>query len=347
MGPITARGALLTAITCSLALVACGGGDEKAAGLSGSRPESPKKFSQNFERLTGVSVRPMPGELFGTRLQVAGEPDRYVRYGVYSFVWTTDEKKKERLIGKGETDDDGIHWQRTGSSYTAVKPFGPNLVLRWVGRRSRKVTPQFERLERVVKAAVEGDSSSLPEGERPCRAVGLDPLEGKTGECSLAGIPTKFVNAGDTLSTPALDAQVLGMESVDELRFKGLVPIRASGRFVIIQYKARNKSPHPIRFLHPQLRIGSDLVPQDEDTAFLLPRSRDLPLPPGEEVEVRAAFDLGDSQDVREGAFVLPAEREGRTEPSVDLAQGWIRMRDAEDKLPKAPKGGDQATPQG
>ena len=339
--------ALLTAIACSLALSACGGGDEKAAGLSGSRPESPKRFSQNFERLTGVSVRPMPGELFGTRLQVAGEPDRYVRYGVYSFVWTTDEKKKERLIGKGDADEDGIHWQRTGSSYTAVKPYGPNLVLRWVGRMEKKVNPQFERLERVVEAAIEGDSSSLPEGERPCRAVGLDPLEGKTGECSLAGIPTKFADAGDTLSTSVVDVRVLGMESVDELRFKGLVPIRASGRFVIVQYKVSNTSPHPIRFLHPQIRIGSKLVPQHEDTAFLLPRSRDLPLPPGEEYEARAAFDLSSSQDAREGAFVLPAEREGREEPNGDLAQGWIRLRDAEDKLPKPPKGGDAAVPQG
>ena len=342
----TLRGVLLA---CALALGACGGGgDEKAAGLSGSRPESPKRFSQNFERLTGVSVRPMPGELFGTRLQVAGEPDRYVRYGVYSFVWTTDEKKKERLIGKGSADDDGIHWQRTGSSYTAVKPFGPNLVLRWVGRREKKVNPQYERLERVVNAAIEGDSGSLPEGERPCRAVGLDPLKGKTGECSLAGIPTEFANAGDTLSTPAMDVQVLGMQTEDELRFKGLVPIRpSSGRFVIVQYKVRNKSPHPLRFLHPQIRLGRELVPQDEDTAFLLPRSRDLPLPPGEEVELRAAFDMSESQDPREGALVLPAEREGRDEPTTELAQGWVRLRDAEDKLPKPPKGGDAATPQG
>lgn len=347
MGRTTPRGTLLAALACTLALPACGGGDEKAAGLSGSRPKSPNRFSQNFERLTGVAVRPMPGELFGTRLQVSGEPDRYVRYGVYSFVWTTDEKKKERLIGKGPADDAGIHWQRTGASYTAVKPYGPNLVLRWVGRRERKVTPQFERLSRVVQAAVEGDSSSLPDGERPCRAVGLDPLKGKTGQCSLAGIPTVFANAGDTLSTPAMDVEVLGMETADELRFKGLVPIKPSGRFVIIQYKVRNESDYPIRFLHPQIRLGSELVPQNEDTAFLLPRSRDLPLPPGEEVELRAAFDLSAGQDAREGALVLPAEREGRDEPTNDLAQGWIRLRDAEDKLPKPPKGGDAATPQG
>jgi len=335
--------ALLVATVTSLALASCGGddGDEKAAGLSGARSESPRGFSRNFERLTGVSVQPMPGEQFGTRLQVAGEPDRYARYGVYSFVWTTDEKAREQLLGKGPADGNGIHWRRTGASFTASKAFGENLVMRWVGRRAKRVNPQYERLSRVVEAAVEGDSSSLPAGERPCRAAGLDPLKGKSGECSVKGIPVKFTDAGDTLSTPVLGVEVLGMESADVLRFRGLAPIRPNGRFVIVAYKVRNKSPYPMRFLHPQLWLGAKLLPENPDTAFLLPRSRDLPLPPGEEIEARAAFDVTGTEDPREGAMVLPAERDGRGDPSVDLAQGWVRLKEAESKLPKAPKGGD------
>lgn len=337
----TLRAACLPAIAAALALLACGEGDEKAAGLSGGRAESPARFAKNFERLTGVPLKPVAGDLSGTRLQVAGEVDRFVRYGVYSLVWTADDGKRERLLGKGPADGDGIRWKGTGNSYTATKPFGPRLVLRWVGRSSKQVNAQFERLSRVITAAVEGKSSSLPEGERPCRARGLDPLRGSSGECSVEGIPVTFVDAGETLSTPAVEAEVLGMETTDELRFPGLAPITPKGRFVIVAYRLTNKSRDPMRFLHPQMQLGRKLLPENPDTAFLLPRSRSLPLPPGATIEARAAFDVPETEDAGTGALVVPAEREGRNEPTVDLAQGWIRLAKAASKLPKAPKGGD------
>ena len=331
-------------IAVVLALGGCGGGqDDEKAGLSGGTAESPARFSKHFQSLTGVKLKPLPGDLYGTRLQASGE-DRFVRFGVYSLLWATNERKRKRMLGRGPADDRGIYWRRTGTSYSGAKPFGSRLVLKWVGRRSKRITPQFERLERVVEAAVEGKSSSLPEEERPCAASGLDPLKGSTGACALKGIPVTFTNADKTLSTPALEAQVLGIDTAEELRFPGLAPISPAGQFTLVAYRVTNKSPHPMRFLHPQVRVGDKLVAENPDTAFLLPRSRSLPLPPGETVEARAAFDLPASVDPREGALVLPAQRDGRAEPTVDLAQGWIRLDGAPSRLPPAPRGSKQGS---
>ena len=337
--------ACISAILAALALGGCGGGQqEEKAGLSGGTAESPTRFAKHFESLTGVSLRRVPGDLFGTRLEVSGEPDRFARFGVYSLLWTADDRKREKLLGKAPADDRGIHWTRAGTSYAGAKPFGSRLVLRWVGRTSKRITPQFERLERVVEAAVKGKSSELPEEERPCAASGLDPLEGDTGACALKGIPVTFTNAGKTLSTPALEAEVLGIDKSDELRFKGLAPITPAGEFTLVAYRVTNKSAHPMRFLHPQLRVQNKLVAENPDTQFLLPRSRSLPLPAGATIEARAAFDLPPSVDAREAALVLPAQRDGRAEPTIDLAQGWIRLDGAPSKLPPVPRGAKQAS---
>ncbi len=323
-----------------------GGGDKKASGLSGERSESPDKFAENFQRLTGVELRPMPGEQFGTRLQAAGEPDRFLRFGVYTLIWSKDDENREKLLGKGPADDDGIHWKKTGSSYTAIKSYGSRLVLRWVGRTQKSLTVQFERLSRVLEAALEGDSDSLPEGEQPCADRDLNPTKGETGECSVEGIPTTFVNADQTLSTPVADVRVHGMQDTGEFRFKGLAPITAKGRFTVVSYEVTNKSDYPLLYLHPQLQIGDKVVPENPDTAFLLPRSRSLPLPPGQTIKLRTAFDVPESLDARDGAFVLPAEREGKKDPTNELAQGWIRLEKAESKLPAAPKGTSVPTPE-
>ena len=152
------------------------------------------------------------------------------------------------------------------------------------------------------------------------------------------GIPVTFVEADDSLSVSALEAKVLGFGYVDEIRNRGVAPLRPKGRFLVVGYRVTNKSEHPIGFLHPVLRSDSGRLPESPDAAAMLPRSRDLPLPAGATLEARAAFDVDSGFDPREAAFMLPAEREGRGEPTELLSQGLIRMAKASDRLPPAPR---------
>ena len=295
---------------------------------------------KQFQRVTGVRLKPVAGDLFGTRLEVPAKPSRFERFGAYSLLWTRDDRKRELFLGRGEPDEDGIYWKRVGSSYSASKPFGERLVLRWVGRPARETTDQWDRLERAVKAALEGSLGPLDPSERPCRERGLDPLRGRTGACALNGLPVTFVEADDDLSTSAFEARVLGFGYADELRNPGVAPLRPKGRFLIVAYRVKNESDAPVGFIQPSLRIGSRTVPESPDAAAMLPRSRALPLPPGETVELRAGFDVDEDTDPREAAFVLPAERDGKREPSTLLSQGWIRMAKASPRLPRAPGAG-------
>ena len=288
----------------------------------------------------------MTGDLFGTRLQVPSKPNRFIRFGAYQLVWTKNERKRELFLGKGEPDEDGIHWTRVGTSYSASKPFGDRLVLRWVGRQGKETTPQWDRLERAVQAAAEGTLGPLQDEERPCGDEGLDPLRGRTGACSVRGVPVTFVEADDELEVPALEARVLGFGYADELRNPGVAPLRPKGRFLIVAYRVTNKSESPINFVHPELRLGRRAVPESPDAAAMLPRSRGLPLPPGATLETRSGFDVDEGVEPRSGAFVLPAEREGRADPTPLLAEGWIRLAKATPRLPKpvgAPGKGDSA----
>ena len=324
----------------AVAVAACGDGDEdkRFAGGSTGSADSPRPFVKRFERLTGVRLKIATGDLLGTRLEVPAKPNRFVRFGAYQLVWTKDESKRKLLLGKGESEDDGIYWTRAGTSYSASKPFGDKLVLRWVGRRAKETTPQWERLERAVEAAFEGTLEPLPSEERPCDAKGLDPLQGGTGACSLRGLPVTFVDADDELSEPALEARVLGFGHADRITNPGVAPLRPRGRFLIVAYRVTNESEAPINFLQAKLRIGRMTVAESPDAAAMLPRSRPLPLAPGAAVEARAAFDVDESVDPREAAFVLPTEREGRDDPSPLIAEGWIRLAKASPRLPRVPR---------
>lgn len=324
----------------------CGGdgGDERERFAAGSA-DSPRPFVRHFERVTGVRLKPVSGDLFGIRLEVPAKPNRFVRFGAYSLVWTRDERRRKEFLGRSEPDDDGIYWRHVGTSYSATKPFGERLVLRWVGRSAKKTTPQWDRLERAVQAAFEGSLAPLPSEERPCRDRRLDPLRGRTGECSLRGMPVTFVEADESLSVPALEAKVLGFGYADELRNPGVAPLRPKGRFLIVAYSLTNKSEAPISFIHPELQLGARRVPESPDAAALLPRSRALPLPPGETVVARAGFDVDETVDPRGAAFVLPAEREGTSDPSPLLAEGWIRLAKASPRLPRPPGTGRPRRP--
>lgn len=347
------RAQSLSVAFAAIALAGCGGGGDESerfatgSGDGGERlpagsADSPRPFVKRFERLTGVRLKPVSGDLLGTRLEVPPKPNRFIRFGAYQLVWTRDEGKREILLGQGEPDDDGIHWRRVGTSYSATKPFGDKLVLRWVGRRAKKTTPQWDRVERAVRAAFEGSLEPLPSEERPCRDERLDPLQGRTGACSLDGIPVTFVEADETLSAPALEARVLGFGYAEELRNPGVAPLRARGRFFIVAYRVTNRSANPISFLHPDLRISGRVMPASPDAAAMLPSSRAFPLPPGAMMEARAAFDLDESIDPDGAALVLPADRDGSTDPTPLLAQGWIRLAKASPRLPRAPGGRDR-----
>lgn len=329
----------------AVAVASCGGGDDAGerfgdaggSGGSGGSADSPRPFVKRFERLTGVRLKLVTGDLLGTRLEVPAKPNRFVRFGAYQLVWTKDERQRKLFLGSGEPDDDGIYWRRVGRSYSASKPFGDKLMLRWVGRPAKETTSQWDRLERAVQAAFEGSLEPLESEERPCRDEGLDPLQGQTGACSVRGIPVTFVEADDELSAPALEARVLGFGYTEQISKPGVAPLRPKGRFLLVAYRVTNKSDAPISFLYPELRLGGRRVPESPDAAALLPRSRALPLPPDATVEARAAFDVDESVDPRKGAFVLPTEREGRNDPSPLLGEGWIRLAEAEPRLPPAP----------
>lgn len=315
-----------------------GGGDGKRFAESAADGESPKPFVKHFQRITGVRLKPVGGDLFGTRLEVPAKPNRFERFGAYSMVWTRDDRKRKLFLGREEPDEDGIYWRRVGSSYSGSKPFGDRLVLRWVGRQRKETTEQWDRLERAVDASLKGALGPLLAEERPCRDQDLDPLEGETGACALNGLPVKFVAGDEDLETDVLEARVLGYGYAKELRNPGVAPLRPKkGRFLIVAYRVENKSDAPIGFIQPDLRIGGRRLPESPDAAALLPRSGALPLPPGATVEARAGFDIGEDIDPRKAAIALPAERDGRKEPSPFLSQGWIRLEDAPARLPKAP----------
>jgi hypothetical protein len=342
------RGASGLLVAGALALGACGGDDDGGGGGgaegSGKRfadkaAESPRPFVRQFQRITGVRLKPVGGDLFGTRLEVPPKPNRFERFGAYSLVWTRDEEKRELFLGKSERDGDGIYWRRVGSSYSASKPYGDHLVLRWVGRQEKETNEQWERLERAVEASLSGTLGPLEPEERPCGEEDLKPLSGPTGECAVNGLPVTFVEADSDLEVPALKAKVLGYEYAGQLSNPGVAPLRARGRFLIVGYRVENTSDAPISFIQPQLRTGTSTIPESPDAAALLPRSRPLPLPPGASVVSRSAFDVGSDVDPAGAAIVFPAEREGRREPSLFLAQGWIRLGKAPKDLPKPRRG--------
>ena len=351
----------ILAAFAAFAVMGCGDGNDGPGGSGGpgssgrsngsdlpdAEPaESPAEFIKQFELFTGVPLKPVKGDVSGIRLELPLKPSRFARFGAYALIWTRDDGRRKALLGRGRPDGDGIYWQPAGTSFTAVKPFGSRLILRWIGRPAKRTTAQWDRLERALEAASQGKASVLEPAERPCDDAGLDPLEGDSGECSVKGIPVTFVDADEELSTPALEARVLGVGTTGKLSSPGLAPLVPDGRFLIVAYRVVNTSPHPIRFLQPQLRSAGKTLPEYPEAAFLLPRSRALPLPPGATLEARTAFDIPSSMDPRAGTFVVPGARNGRDDPSLELHQGLIRLSKAPTRLPK-PRGSSQARPPG
>ena len=169
----------VAALGAALALGApgCGGSDQGDERERSSGPEpaaSPQQFSQRYERLTGVALDASPDGLVGTRLDAAAEPNRFARLGTYSLVWTRDRgDRKEALRGARDPGARGIRWRPSGGAWSAVKTFVPHLVLDWSAGPKRRTTPQFNRLERAVRAAYRGRLGMLEPAERPCERANL------------------------------------------------------------------------------------------------------------------------------------------------------------------------------
>lgn len=305
----------------------CAGGERDSGSKAPAGPQpaaSAKAFAQRFAALTGVRLSPSPDDLVGQRLEVPGEPNRFARLGTYSLVWTrSPSHRKEALRGARGPRRLGVRWRRSGSTWSAVKTYGRHLVLDWSAGTERRTGPQFNRLERAVRAAYLGRPGLLPRPERPCDG---NPLSEPAGACSVRGVPVTVARGDTPLDTPAFEAEVGRVQVKAELKPELLPPERARGRFVIVTYQLRTKTL--IRSLTPQLRIGRRSFDEAAASVFL-PRSRLFPLPPGALYRGSAAFDVPaeSAGEARvKGAFVLPAEIDELGDPSADLAQGWIAL---------------------
>ena len=336
------RWSALTAAALAISVVsigACGSGDEKSE-AEVKPASSPQQFADRFASISGLRLEPV-SDPFGTSLEVPDVPDRSVRYGVYSLTWTRDDDIRETMLGRGvKADADGIYWSKSTDRWHAAKPFGPRLVLDWLGERTKRRTPDWGRIERAVRAAYLGDTSVLEPAEQPCAERGLDPLRGKPGECSVEGIPVTFAAAGKPLATPALEVEVLGVDTTDEVG-PDTIPQKAKGRFVQVAYRARNTSDRPITFLQMAARLDGETVQEDLETGPLLSRSRSFPIAPGEDVEASAVFDVDPAvagQARAKGALVFASGFDDAGSLSPELTQGWVRLAGAPRRLPEPPE---------
>lgn len=333
---------LLLLLCTTLAAGGCVGGESDDRGASSREPAvTPKQFAERFALITGVRLELVPGDPFFTRPDLTNQPDRHGRFGTFSVAWSGDGRIRENLLGRGaKPGADGIHWTRVGDRWSAAKAFGPRLIVQWSGEKTKKTTPKWDRLERAVRAAHLGRVDVLPAAEQPCSERGLDPLSGDAGECGVEGIPVTFADARGPLDTPALEARVLGVQTSDTIGEELDLPERAKGRFVEVAYRLRNPGDRPIRFLRLALRLGGRTYDPVPGASVLVPKSREFPIDPGESFQTIAVFDVAADLADRareEGALVVPAATDELGDPAPDLAQGWIRLALAPDRLPKPP----------
>lgn len=346
------RGASRYRGACWIALVLAG---VAGAGCSTERegapeppaPEparSPEQFAERFEALTAVALKPVADDLYGTLFEEPEAPDRFLRFGTYTLVWSDDPDTRELFLGAEATEPEqgGIYWERVGDGYTASKPIGPRVLLQWVGGDTKETTASWDRIERAARAAYLGDDEALPAAERPCSNRNLTPLRGEPGECSVDGIPVTFGDGAAPLATPALEARALGVETAEEIGGETTIPIQPEqDAFVIVAYRVRNSGSEPIDFLRPQLRLGGRTIDEGARAEALLPESRAFPVEPGGTVEAQVAFDVDGDLAERaraRGALVLPAARDEEGTPSTEIAQGWIRLSGVSDTLPETPQ---------
>jgi hypothetical protein len=331
-----------------LLVAGCGGGDASQT-KPAPKPKvaaSAEEFAARFERLTGMQLR-AADDTFGTRLDEPDDDHLGYRISGFSYVWTGDDASRDVLL-RGSPGPGDTRWDKLGDGWSIAKSYGPRLVVSWVGAESRSSSPEWERIDRLTQAAYTGDESALEPEERPCPRL---PLSGDGGPCSVDGIPVTAVDGRDELVTGAVEASVTGMSASREIGVDGsaLPPKQASGTWVVVAYRLRNAGTKPIQYLRTALRIGDETFPEDAGASVYLPRTRPMPLAPGAEVEAEAAFDVPASLAARahrEGALILPAERDELGDPNIDFAQGWVRLATVPDSLPDlAPPAPEQPPP--
>jgi hypothetical protein len=319
-----------------LLVAGCGGG-EAPAEKPAPKPKaaaSASEFADRFERLTGMPLR-TGDDTFGTRLDEPDEDHLGYRISGFSYVWTRDDGSRDVLL-RGSPGPGDTRWDKLGDGWSVAKAYGPRLVVSWVGADSRAVSPEWERIDRLTHAAYTGDDSVLAAEERPCPRL---PLSGDGGPCSVNGIPVVAVDGRDELVTGTVEASVTGLSTSRKIGVDGTAapPKEASGTWVVVAYRLRNAGTRPIQYLRTALRIGDETFDEDAGAAAYLPRTGTMPLAPGAESERQVAFDVPASVAARarrEGALVLPAERDELGDPNIEFAQGWVRLATVPDSLP-------------
>jgi hypothetical protein len=311
----------------------CGGGD--APPKPAKTPAgSAEQFAARFEHLTGLRLR-SAHDAFGTRFAETEDDHLSSRISGFTYEWTADDERRDDLL-RGSPGPGDTRWDRLGDGWSVAKAYGPRLVVSWVGADSRTSSPEWERIDRLSEAAYTGDVSVLEPEERPCKRL---PLSGAGGPCSVDGIPVTAVDGRDEIVTAAVTASVTGMSTSPRIGVEGgaMPPPRAAGTWVVVAYRLRNTGTKPIRYVETALRIGDEQFPEDPSATAVLPRSGWGPIAPGNDVERQVAFDVPATlagRAARDGALVLPAERDELGDPNIGFAQGWVRLATVPDSLP-------------
>lgn len=342
---------LVVALTLLVVVLAgCGGGGDDGK-LEGKTPE---QVTTGWAKVTGDRLVPsgVPTDDWSV-LRLPESTDRFGQLGVFSiYVLKTEQGRKVLLEEDREGDtvvkEGNIVWrQSSGSgSWSASRVFGENVLVRWQGGEQRRVDDTYRRLVRTVDAALTGDASRLPEEDRPCRQVGIDPARGREGTCRLDDTVLTVVNSENELKTLVLTAKVASVRTAKTVppfsRFGR--PDSARGRYVIVTYRLRNVGKEPIEFLETKLVIDGRTYSGDFRPEYnLYGGDRPLPAQPAETVTIKAAFDVPADVAARadDGAIILPAARNETGSSLNDRdAQGRIRLAGApEGKAPSSPGG--------
>jgi hypothetical protein len=163
--PSRALGASITAL--ALTLSACGGGERSDPGDTG-RAYTTQQVIDVFRTQTGERLAPEPGasaptydalsppRAFNDTGQLTDHGWRLAeRFGAFTIYVTRGESTLRTLLAgggrPGEPGRRGVRVHRDETGYTVRKRYG-NVVLTWIGGRSRETDGRFRALDRALSA---------------------------------------------------------------------------------------------------------------------------------------------------------------------------------------------------